>query len=475
MRRVVIPAALFAAVFLVSLLCMPYTLVCQEYEGLFLATPDWWARAWQQTLPVSGIVSDFLIQFYRVPAFGALITAVLITLAFLLCRGISGRFTSFSDAVAALAAALLWVFVAHSSSPKSAVFVVLVLLVLFLLSLLISGSRKQRHSPSGCLSPKSFGTLKGNASANSVAASVLFAALFIVAAAAVIVFSSRVQRTERFSRVKADAIYGVWDDLLKTVPPAVAEKDGELTPFALLALSGKGQLGDRMFSYPVAEENDLDMVAYDGKEDYYTSLLFKACLYQFLGCYNEAIHNYYQWSTQLPQGTGFVVLRRLAELYCLQGNYTLMEKYCRILDKSLLNGAYVRHFRKLASQGAAQEPTPAAERSTMAVISHDPLYNLFLLESAGFSSAMSTDRMLCTLILKKDFVRFKRAMKVLEPTMERIPRHYQEVMLFAGMDSGKIDAAVKGRYASFLTDRLEMTLDQALYRYEGSAFPYLGY
>ena len=466
MKKLLIPVALFAAIFLVSLLCMPYTLVCQEYEGLFLATPDWLARAWQQPLPLSGIVSDFLIQFYRVPAFGALITAALITAAFLLCRGIAGRFTRFSDAVAALAAALLWVFVAHSSSPKPAVFAVLVLLVLFVLVALIT--RNLRLLCSGGRKIGGKGTL------NRVAGDLL-AAMFIIAAAAVIVFSPAVQRTERFSRVKADALFGVWDDLLKTVPPAVAEKDGELTPFALLALSGKGQLGDKMFTYPVAEENDLDMVLYDGKEDYYTSLLFKACLYQFLGCYNESIHNYYQWSTQLPQGTGFVVLRRMAELYCLQGNYTLMEKYCRILDKSLLNGAYVRHFRALAAQGAAQEPPPAAERSTAPVISHDPLYNLFLLESAGFNSPMSTERMLCTFILKKDYVRFKKAMEVLEPTLGRIPVHYQEMMVFSGMDSGKIDAGVKARYASFLADRLEMSQEQALQRYQGSAFPYLGY
>ncbi len=455
MKRFVTPALLFAALFLVSWLCMPYTFVCQEYEGLFLNTPDWWARAWHQTLPLSGIVSDFLVQFYRVPAFGALITAALVTAAFLLCRGILRRFGLSGDIIPALASGLLWVFTAHSSSPKPAVFAVLVLSALFLLSLI----------------PKSFGSRRRHAAAWPLGLSGMFVAI----AAAGVVLSPAVQRTERFSRVKADALYGVWGDLLKTVPPSVAEADGELMPFALLALSGKGELGDRMFSYPVADENDLDMVLYDGKEDYYTSLLFKACLYQFLGCYNEAIHNYYQWATQLPQGTSFVVLRRMVELYCLQGNYTLMEKYCRILDKSLLNDAYVRHFRKLAKQGAAQEPTPAAERSTAPVISHDPLYNLFLLESAGFSSPMSTERMLCTFILKKDFTRFRRAMELLEPDMERIPRHYQEMMVYAGMNSGKIDDAVRSRYASFLSERLDMTFEQALELYPGCAFPYLAY
>jgi len=282
-----------------------------------------------------------------------------------------------------------------------------------------------------------------------------------------------VMHTERFSRVKVDALYGVWDDLLKTVPAEVAEQDSELTPFALLALSGKGELGDKMFSYPVYEQNDLDMEAYDGKGEYYTSLLFKACLYQYLGCYNEAIHNYFQWSTQLRQGTGFVVLRRLVELYCLQGNFALMEKYCRILEKSLLNGAYVRHFRALAAKGTPQQPTSVAERTAIPVITHDPLYNLVLLQSSGFDTRMSADRMLCTLILKKDFVRFSSLMEVLAPAYERIPLHFQETMLFAGMRSFDVDETVVERYSSFVTDMMDMPQDRLFERYKGSAFPFL--
>jgi len=378
MKKWITPVLLFAAVFLVSRVCQPYTLICQEYEGLFLNTPDGWTRAFAQPWPLSGIVSDFLIQFYRDPVYGALILAVIVTLVFLLCRGLCKCLGFTLDSLPALGAGALWFFLSRSSEPKVGIAVLLVLSALWLLSLLLKKRPGRAWKPDLAL-----------------------ALVLVHLAAALTIFSPSVQRTERFSRVKHDALYGVWDDLLKTVPPAVAEKDPELTPFALLALSGKEQLGDRMFTYPVYEENDLDMIYYDGNREYYTSLLFKACLYQYLGCYNEAVHNYYQWATQLPKGTSFVVLRRMVELYYLLGDYTLMEKYCRILDHTSVNGAYVRHFRALAAKGTPREADAPDVRVQIPVITHDPLYNLILLQRNGFDTPMLRDRMPAAAMLRK--------------------------------------------------------------------------
>lgn len=453
MRKAVIPVLLLLGVFLVSWLCQPFTLICQEYEGLFLATPDAWARAFAQPFPLSGILSDFLIQFYRDPVYGALVTAVLVALVFLLLRGIlSRRGLPAADTLSALGAGVLWFFLARSPEPKPAVAVLLILLVLWLLSLLLP-------------------VRKGKA----WRADLPVAAALVLAAAAGTVFSPAVQRTERFSRVKRDALYGVWDDLLKAVPPSVAEKDGELTPFALLALSAKGQLGEKMFSYPVYSENDLDMCDYDGNAEYYTSLLFKAALYQHLGCYNEAVHNYCQWATQLRKGTGFIVLRKLVEMYCLLGDYTLMEKYCRVLDHSLLHRSYVKYYRAQAAQGEAHATEPAAVRSVIPVISHDPLYNLLQLESAGIHAASSADRTLATILLRGNPAQFRSVLERLGPSYERIPKHFQEAMVFYGIRSGNVDASVVERYSAFVEDLQFLTDEQLIERYRDTAFIYLQY
>ena len=460
MKKMILPVLLFAAVFLVSWLCQPFTLICQEYEGLFLATPDAWARAFAQPFPLSGIVSDFLVQFYRDPVYGALIVAGIVTGVFLLLRGVFSRLVPFADVLSALGAGALWAVLARAKEPKAGVAVLLVLLAVWL------GYRAGRRF---------LGFARNDTAHPGRSRGIPFAAAVVLAVAAWTVFSPGVQRTERFSRVKRDALYGVWNDLLQTVPPSVAEKDPELTPFALLALSGKGQLGDRMFSYPVYSENDLDMSDYDGPTEYYTSLLFKAALYQHLGCYNEAVHNYCQWATQLSKGTGFIVLRKLVEMYCLLGDYTLMEKYCRVLDRSLLHKAYVRHYRQLAAQGEERGTEPAAVRSRIPVISHDPLYNLLLLESSGIHAESATDRTLATLLLRGNVTQLRSALERLAPSYERIPRHFQEAMVFYGVRSGRVDASVIERYSAFQMD-LQVLTDEALAeRYRDTAFLYLSY
>lgn len=452
MKKAIVPLLLFAAVFAVSRWCQPFTLICQEYEGLFLSTPDAWTRAFAQPFPLSGIVSDFLIQFYRDPTYGALSTALIVLLAFLLLRGLISRLGLPDGALSALGAGALWFFLARASEPKVGVAAVLLLTVLWGLSRLLPAGKKKEWK-----------------------IDLPLAGAVVLAAAALTVFSPSVRRTERFSRVKRDAVYGVWDDLLKAVPPSVAEKDPELTPFALLALSGRGALGERLFSYPVYSENDLDMVDYDGSKEYYTSLLFKAALYQHLGCYNEAVHNYCQWATQLSKGTGFLVIRKLVEMYYLLGDYALMEKYCRVLDHSLLNGAYVKYYRGLAAQGEARTMEPASVRAQIPMISHDPLYNLLLLEASGFHSDSGADRMLATLLLRNDRTRFRSAIERLSASYERIPRHFQEAMVMYGIRSSGVDASVIERYSAFRMDLLSLPDEELVERYKNTSFLYLQY
>lgn len=451
MKKWILPCLLFAAVFLTGWLCQPFTLICQEYEGLFLNTPDAWTRAFSQVFPLSGIVSDFLIQFYRDPVYGALVMATLVTLVFVLLRAVVCRFGFPGEGAAALGASATWFFLSRASEPKVAVIVLFFSLAAFL------ASRFFRVRPG-----KSW---KGD---------LPIAATMVAAVSALTIFSPEIRRTEQHSRVKRDAIYGVWEDLLVTVPPSVAENNPELTPFALLALSAKGQLGDRMFSYPVYGENDLDMVDYDGASEYAGSILFKASLYQHLGCYNEAIHNFFQWATQLSKGTSFVVLRKLVELYYVQGNYTLMEKYCRILEHSLFNRTYVRHYRTLAAKGNTWIPEPASIRALIPVISHDPLYNLLLLESYGISSASSADRVMATCLLRNNSVQFLAAYARFSSSYSRIPRHFQEAALvFGGMEASPVEETVRERYVAFRRDAVQLSQQELIGRYKNTAFLYL--
>ena len=86
---------------------------------------------------------------------------------------------------------------------------------------------------------------------------------------------------------------------------------------------------------------------------------------------------------------------------------------------------------------------------------------------------MATERMLCTLILKRDFARFRSVMEVLAPAYERIPLHFQETMAFTGMRSFPIDDSVVERYSTFVSEMMDMPQERLFALYKGSAFPFL--
>ena len=68
MKRILPPVLLFVGVFLVTLLAQKYTFFAQEQNGLFLLTGDYFAQRFAGSLPVSGIIGDFLSQFSAFPS-----------------------------------------------------------------------------------------------------------------------------------------------------------------------------------------------------------------------------------------------------------------------------------------------------------------------------------------------------------------------------------------------------------------------
>ena len=63
MKKAVTPLLIAAAVFTVSLIAQRYTLICQEYDGLFLAVPDYFRQLFRKPLPLSHLVTDFIKIF----------------------------------------------------------------------------------------------------------------------------------------------------------------------------------------------------------------------------------------------------------------------------------------------------------------------------------------------------------------------------------------------------------------------------
>ena len=403
MKKCLIPILLTAVVVCVSYFFQRYTLVCQEYDGLFLWAPDYWRWALSRPLPVSQALSDFLTQFYRVAAWGPWLVGLQVLAMYLIVRL---AVSVLREGLPTVAACGEWLVIALSRTAKPGV---AVLLLTGLFCLVFRLLRKGKRSGAGWA--------QTGVSVAILALCALFVAL-----------CPKVRRTETWAQVKSGVIFGKPGTVLKAATPARVRADRELTPFALLALGEQFELSSRLFEYPVYEENDLDMCL---EEDYYNSLFFRAFLYDALGCGNEACHQLFQLATQQEHGMSFLVLRQLVKEYYLLGNYALTEKYCKILDRSATHRKFVAAYRQLMAEGTPREPDSSAESAAAPLINRNPLFNLIRLSSES-PSDFAVDRLLCTFLLQRDLSRFATAFEaaVTAPRFSQsIPRVYQEAML----------------------------------------------
>ena len=399
MKKIIVPLLVTALALVLSLVCQPSTLVYQEYEGLFLATPDYFSWLWAQPFPLSQLVSDFITQFYRFGFMGPVIVAAWVLGAYFLGRGIWPK--AYAGGVAAACAE--WLALAFYPTAKLGVILFWGLLILWIITRIvrIKATIPEKWDWTAC-------------------------GVLLVVAALLVAFHPSIVRRERWSRVKRSIVTSRWDDVLKTATPRVAEKDREILPFALLALGEKQELGEKMFSYPVLEENDFDMCLED---DYENSLFYRAFLYHRLACPNEACHELFQLATQQQHGTSALVLRQLVTEYYLLGNYTLAEKYCKILEKSSTHGAFVRAFRQFMADGEPAPADSAAARSHMDLITKNPSYNLMLLQDNGIVAESTVDRLYASLLLQKRLDVFGTfVMKRQERESYYPPVHYLEAM-----------------------------------------------
>ena len=423
MKRFLIPLLLLAASVLSGYLFLRYSLLCQELDGLFLRTPDYFRWALARPFPVAQVLSDWMTQFYRLAAWGPWLLGLQVLCAYGLLKGI---LPSRYELTPALGACGEWLVIAFSATAKPGVAVLLILFVLWLVSRFF---RREKEAP--------------------VAMQRILSALAVGACFLVVALAPGIRRTERWARVKSGIVFRKPETVLKAATPAYVESDPELAPFALLALGDQGALGDHLFDYPVHEENDFDMC---DEEDYYNSLLYRAFLYDRLACPDEVAHNLFQLGTQQRHGTSFLVLRQLVTEYFLQGDYGLVEKYLKILDRSSAHQAYTASFRRLMAEGSPREKDTPLTRGEAPLITRNPLYNLMQLSLRGTSSDFAVDRLLCTLLLQRDLPRFATAFEAASSSprfSSRIPKAYQEALLLYGQMS---DAPSAGSVISQQTE-----------------------
>ncbi len=335
-NRIVVPAAIFGIVWYVTLPILRYTILLQEQKGLFLFTPDYFRQTFANPWPITRLISDFLVQFYQNAGTGAAIIAGIVTAEYLLVCSIfrlpsSGKrfgVHSFRQIFGAAAALGTWCLIAHSPSLHPAVIVLVFTDIAALIFAFIL-----RNAPK----PEASCWWQG-----------AVAILFVICGAAHIISNKKIREEERWYAVEYLVRCHDWDVTLAIATPQVCIEDISFVPYALLALNAKGQLGERLYDYPITGEESFGDIC-DGT---WSSCSLNSVIYETIGCPNEAIHMAFQMGMGMDHGTSLGLLRQLIRLEIENGDYALAIKYAEILGRSPANRKIAANAIKMAKDAA---------------------------------------------------------------------------------------------------------------------------
>ncbi len=434
-KSAIIPSVLFATVFCVSLICQRYTLIFREDTGLFLLTPDWLREVFSHPWALSNFTGSFLGQFYAEPVAGPMIPAAIITVIYLCLNSFLKRCRVPFHRLFAVAMALTaWYFTANMSKLSAIAAVMLISLALDLLSRPVLQLFKACEAR-----PDNPGWWQ------------IVAALVLVAGtAALIGIRKDIRDNEEMANVVVNAGEGNWDKVLRTATPEKVMEQPLMMPFALLALNGQVRLSESMFRYPVSGPASLDL----SNEKNAIGNLFQAFLFETLGVPNEAIHQFFQFSTNFDHGMTHLSMRSLIRCNINAEQYGMAAKYAAILSHNPYYSHQARRiFKKYRNLAPAGDSTEVSS-STAPAFTHDAAYDMMQLYKGGNTSPAVMDRLLALLLLERNLDDFLTIFYSYDWSGKAIPSHYQEALLISGdiREDVYISQEISRRYSTFLAN-----------------------
>ena len=404
---VVMPVAILLTVWYITTQVLRYTLLMQEQKGLFLRTTDYLRQTFSDSWPVTTLLSDFLIQFYQNAVHAGLITALIVT-AIYFCACFIFRFARIKGLAGLLAACVSWYLIAHAPTPHRGVVILVIAIAISLISVLIPYKKPKEAGKNAWM------TL------SAVTAVMLFATTYIIAT------DKEIKSNEKFAAVEYASRCHDWNLVLKIATISACKADMSYVPYAMLALSASGQLGERFMDYPVTGPESLG----ENGESSWSEYSLRSLIYEVTGCPNEAIHQTYQMAASLPHATSFGVLRQMMRLQMENGDYKLARKYAEVLARSPRNRKVAKAALEMADEmESSSEPSSAIEPREDAVISYNnPMYNMgVIISNCHNATGAAGDRMLVHLLLSGDRQGFRSALEELYDTSkpEQLPKYYK--------------------------------------------------
>lgn len=202
--------------------------------------------------------------------------------------------------------------------------------------------------------------------------------------------------------VEAEYGFGNWNKVEKMVEKETAPSDGQLF-FYNLVKAQKGELPEALTKYP---NNYLGTFEKIGPTTPLLTIKRMNELYWVLGDMTFAERATMQALVFSPSNRNVKMIRRLAEISLVTGNRQAADKYLGMLDKTAVYSKWAESVRKDNGKYAMKRKM-TNRMDTLRLSDNSHLIMMELLDSNP-NNTVALDYMLCSDLLQKDLVNFKR-------------------------------------------------------------------
>ncbi|MDD4514126.1 DUF6057 family protein [Massilibacteroides sp.] len=225
-------------------------------------------------------------------------------------------------------------------------------------------------------------------------------------------------------------------------------KNPVATYFTNIAWMKQGILPDKLLScyQPFSEGMFIPV----GPHSNPLEITFSGEIYYQLGDMNMAQHSTMLAMTFSPQSRSARLIKRLAEINLVIGDTAAVNKYLRILDKTLFYTSYASNMRTIMEEGE-QNPWLMQKRSLIATYdtlrtAADATASLTMLIESNPSNKAALDYLLCYHLLNKNIPSFMEAFdKWYKEKEYPLPKFYSEALLI-GLAQKKVSAKTLESY-----------------------------
>ncbi len=209
-----------------------------------------------------------------------------------------------------------------------------------------------------------------------------------------------------------------WEGVLEMVPEGYEGITEVSLRYFLLALAQTGQLGERLFDFPVSKPGDFFL-----EDKNPVAFRFNSLFFWCLGVPNEAIRYAFQESQKGETGLAFGPLRRLVDWNLQRGDRRQAAYYMRLLAQTPQHDTFLRTRRLFLNQAPKSEP-----RRHVFLITNDLRVNASYVLELDPGNRRALDYLVCCFLLEGDYESAADALAAYWPADEPLPRAYRALM-----------------------------------------------